>query len=214
MTFFTLMANQRTPCAVERGEAFADRDAAHNALGLMRSLLALCPPQALDWNSIALHDAMLRHDDLVYCPAVYCYATYAEADQSKPLRFHNLPGPNGHSGSTVGGTGLAISAATQHPKEAMAYARFAASVEAQHGFARHHGQPARASVWDDPAIDQMFGCCYSATRATMETSWIRPRYDGYLAFQEKAGQLVEAHLRGEIEADPLLDSLERLHQPN
>ena len=49
----------------------------------------------------------MARDDLVSCPAVCCYATYAERDQRKPLRFHDLPGPRGHGGSTIGGTGLA-----------------------------------------------------------------------------------------------------------
>ncbi len=214
MTFYTLMANLGTPCAINRHEAFADRDAAIHALGLLRSLLALCPPQVLDWNSIALHDAMVRQDDLVFCPAVYCYATYAEADQRKPLRFHNFPGPKGHKGSTIGGTGLGVSAWTRNPEAAMAYVRFAASAGAQHAFARYHGQPAHAAAWDDPAINQVFGNCYIGTRATMDACWIRPRYDGYLAFQERGGDLIESHLRGGIGADQLLDTLQRLHASN
>ncbi len=211
MTFFTLMANLGAPCAVDWREVFADRGTARIALGLLRSLLELCPPQVLDWNSIALHDGMVRHDDLVFCPAVYCYATYAEADQRKPLQFSNLPGPAGHRGSTIGGTGLAVSATTQHPDAAMAYVRFAASEEVQRAFAAHHGQPAHVAIWNDPLIDKTFGGCFAKTRATMETCWIRPRYDGYLAFQEKAGTLVEAHLRGEIGAELLLDTLAQLH---
>ena len=154
---------------------------------------------------------MVREDDLVFCPAVYCYATYAEADQRRPLRFHDLPGPAGHAGSTIGGTGLAVSAATTHREAALAYVRFAATAEAQRAFASHHGQPAHAAVWDDPTVNQSFGGCYAQTRATMEACWIRPRYDGYLAFQEAGGPLVESHLRGDIGADRLLDTLAQLH---
>ena len=39
----------------------------------------------------------------------------------------------------------------------------------------------------------------------MDQCWIRPRYNGYLGFQEKAGELMEAHLRGGIEEDALLE---------
>ncbi len=213
MTFFTLMANLGAPCAIDRAISLLDRGTAKIVLDLMRSLLELCPPQALEWNSIALHDAMVANDDLVFCPAVYCYATYAEADQPKMLRFHDLPGPKGHGGSTIGGTGLAVSAITRHPEAAMAYVRFAASAKTQRAFANHHGQPALAAVWDDPILNAKFGGCFSNTRATIEASWVRPRYDGYLTFQEEAGKLVEAHLRGEIGADLLLDTLESLHRP-
>ena len=177
-------------------------------------LLQFCPPAVLDWNSIDLHDRMVERDDLVFCPAVYYYATYAEADQRRPLRFHNLPGPKGPAGSTIGGTGLGVSAHTRHLPEALAYASFAIEATTQRAFATHHGQPAHQAVWEDSAIDAQLGGCFRATRATMEACWIRPRYQGYLDFQARGGELVEAHLRGHITADALLDELQRLHASN
>ncbi len=209
MTFFTLMAGLGQPCATSPDEPLCDRRAAGEALSLMRSLLALCPPQALDWNSIKLHEMMVTVDLFAYCPAVYCYATYAEADQRRPLRFANLPGYATPSpkGSTIGGTGLAISAYCPAPVAARAYARFAASAVAQLDFARNHGQPARIEVFADATIDRAFGNCFSATRATLETSWIRPRYAGYLGFQERSGQLIESHLRGDLGEPALLAKL-------
>lgn len=209
MTFFTLCANLGRPCATSPGEPLVDRRTAEAALEHLRELLALCPPDALDWNSIELHDAMAGRDDLVFCPAVYCYATYAEADQRRPLRFHDFPGPRGAAGSTIGGTGLGISAHCPHSDAALAYVRFAATVEAQSAFARHHGQPARLECWRDADINARFGDCYFATLRTMEESWIRPRFPGYLGFQAEAGGLIEHHLRGEIGADDLLDRLQR-----
>ena len=208
MTFFTLCANAGRPCATTPDQPFADPAAARDALEQMRALLSLCPGEALDWNSIELHDVMAARDDLVFCPAVYCYATYAEADQRRPLRFHDFPGPRGPGGSTIGGTGLGISAHCAHPEAAMAYARFAASAEAQRAFALHHGQPARIETWRDTAIDARFGGCYSGTLRTIEQCWIRPRFAGYLGFQAKAGPLIERHLRGEIAERALLDQLQ------
>ncbi len=209
MTFFTLCANAGRPCATERDQPFADPAAARAALEQMRALLSLCPAQALDWNSIELHDVMVARDDLVFCPAVYCYATYAEADQRRPLRFHDFPGPRGPGGSTIGGTGLGVSAHCAHPEAAMAYARFAASAETQRAFALHHGQPARIEAWRDAALDARFGGCYGGTLRTLEQCWIRPRFAGYLGFQAKAGPLIERHLRGEIAERDLLDQLQK-----
>jgi multiple sugar transport system substrate-binding protein len=209
MTFFTLCANAGRPCATSPDQSFADPDAAQAALEQMRALLSLCPKEALDWNSIDLHDVMVARDDLIFCPAVYCYATYAEADQRRALRFHDFPGPCGPRGSTIGGTGLGISAHCAHPELAMAFARHAASAETQRGFAQHHGQPARIEAWRDGAIDARFGGCYSATLRTMEQCWIRPRFAGYLGFQAKAGTLIERHLRGDIAQRELLDHLQR-----
>ena len=211
MTFFTLTANLGVPCAIRRDRDFADRRAAHEALALMRDLLRFCPPEALDWNSIELHDKMVARDDLVFCPAVYCYATYAEADQRRPLRFHDLPGPNGPAGSTIGGAGLGVSAHTRHLPEALAYVRFCAGSATQRAFAQHHGQPARSDAWEDDAVNERFGGCYRQTRATIEACWIRPRYQGYLAFQASGGELIEAHLRGGVTEQALLEELQLLH---
>lgn len=207
MTFFSLCANLGRPCATSPERPFVDDATAHEALGSMRALLDLGPPEVLDWNSIELHDAMVARDDLVFCPAVYCYATYAEADQRRPLRFHDFPGPRGPGGSTIGGTGLGISAHGARPDAALLYAQFAASAAAQRAFALHHGQPARQEAWSDPVIDARFGGCYGATLHTMEQCWIRPRFAGYLGFQAQAGDLIERHLRGDIAAEPLLDRL-------
>jgi multiple sugar transport system substrate-binding protein len=177
----------------------------------MRGLLAYCPSLVLDWNSIELHEQMVKRDDLVFCPAVYCYATYAEADHRHPLRFHDFPGPHGPRGSTIGGTGLGISSSSPHIEEALVYARFSADAATQRAFAMHHGQPAHRLAWEDQEINQRFGWCYRDTRATMDACWIRPRYDGYLSFQEHGGELVEACLRGAISDGALVEKLERLH---
>jgi multiple sugar transport system substrate-binding protein len=214
MTFFTLCANLGAPCATETTEPFVDRGTAREALGAMRRLAGLCPAEALDWNSIALHDAMVARDDLVFCPAVYCYATYAEADVRRPLRFHDLPGlvSADPRGSTIGGTALGVSAHCAEPEAALAYARFLSQQRTQAEFARHHGQPARSEAWDTPEIDLRFGNCFSATRKTMEACWIRPRYDGYVAFQARGGELVESHLRGDLDESALLALLADLHR--
>lgn len=214
MTFFTVMAGMGAPCATDPQAPLFDRARAGDALGLIRALVALCPPEVFRWSSIGLHEAMSSRDDLVYCPAVYCYATYAEADRTRPLRFHDLPGVTRPEpvGSTIGGTGLGVSAYCRHPEAALAYARFLMQAGTQRAFAASHGQPARVECWEDPEIDRHFGGCFSATRSTMERSWIRPRYDGYLAFQAKAGPLVETHLRGGVGEGALLDALEALHR--
>ena len=212
MTFFTLCANLGRPCATSPREPFADLVTARAALEHLRELLALCPGEALDWNSIALHDVMVVRDDLVFCPAVYCYATYAEADQRRPLRFHDFPGPRGPRGSTIGGTGLGISAHCANPEAALTYARFAATAATQSAFALHHGQPARLDCWKDGEINARFGGCYRGTLRTMEGCWIRPRFAGYLGFQAKAGDLIEHHLRGRIDERNLLDRLQTLFE--
>jgi multiple sugar transport system substrate-binding protein len=212
MTLFTLCAAQGRPCGGDPQAAFADAEAARQALEWIGALLEHCPPAALDWNSIALHEAMVARDDLVYCPLVYCYLTYAEADMRRPLRFADLPAAAAGGeprGSTVGGAGIAVSASTQTRDAALGFLGFLATPDAQLLFAQHHGQPAHADAWRDERIDSRFGGAFSAIRRTMELSWVRPRWPGYLTLQAEGGRLIEAHLRGEIAGRDAIDLLNR-----
>lgn len=214
MTFFTLCANLGRPCGTRPEEPLLDRATAGTALEAMRALLSYCPREVVDWNSIELHDALATREELVYCPAVYCYATYAEADQPHPMRFSDLPGLGRATprGSTIGGTGIGVSAGASDPEAALAYVRFLMEPATQRAFAMNHGQPARRDVWEADDVDARFSGCYGATRATIEAAWTRPRYAGYLGFQAAAGDLVESHLRGNIDESALLERLETLHR--
>ncbi len=172
MTFFTLCANQGKPCGAKPDLPFLDKAVALESLAAMHRLLSYCPPQALDWNSIALHDAMVARDDLVYCPAVYCYATYAEADNRRPLAFANLPGlvRSSPSGSTIGGAGIGVSARTMHGEEAFAYVRYLMEAAVQREFATHHGQPRTSRLG---AISRSIDASAVAS-ATRWLPWSRP----------------------------------------
>lgn len=208
MSLFTLCANLGRPFGGDGPTAPPlDLATCTKVFGLLRDVLALAPTDCLDWNSIALHDQMATRDDLVFCPAVYGFVTYAEADRAKPLRFHDLPGPNGPQGSTVGGTGLGISVHCRSPEAALTYARFLARPDTQQAFAAHHGQPAHVTAWDDKGIDRQFGGSFRGTRQTIDAAWVRPRHNGYLPFQADAGPLIEAHLRGHTSEVATYDAL-------
>jgi len=218
MTLFSLCASLGTPLAQGAPVSANERSVAFEVLGMMRRLVALMPASVLDWNSIRLQDEMSGSDELVYCPAVYGFAAYAEADRERPLRFAAFAGCDREApcrGSTIGGAGLGVSARLADDPDrleaALAYARVAANGRIQRDvFASAHGQPAHMDAWLDADTDTRFGGFFGHTRQTLERSWIRPRYDGYLAFQAAAGGLVEDHLRGRLGATALIDRLRLL----
>ena len=168
------------------------------ALDALDAVLAYSPPETLDWNATTLSEAMVARDDIVFTPAIYGYATYAEADMRAPLGFSNFCGLASPfpAGSMLGGTGLAVSAATKHREAAIAFTRFCLSAPAQECIIpEHHGQPALVSAWEDADNDARFGKYFSGVRASIEMAWIRPRRARYIRFQAEAGRLVERYCR-------------------
>lgn len=198
-TVASLMANLGRPIATDPDSVFGfDAEAMGTALDALDEILALSPPETLDWNAISLSEAMTARDDIAFTPSVYGYATYAEADMRVPLRFADFCGLAAPyaAGSMLGGTGLGVSRRTRHPEEALDFVRFSLSREAQDRIIpEHHGQPARVTAWEDKANDERFGGFYSAVRRSMESAWIRPRRPGYIRFQAEAGRLIEAYCR-------------------
>lgn len=197
-----LMANAGRAWSTDASAPFAiDGPALGEALDALAELAAFCPPEALAWNSIDLHDAMVARDDIAYAPCVYGYATYGEADMRRRLSFADFPGrrPPFEAGSAIGGTALGVAAGSVNREAALAFVRFALSAEAQDRIIpAYHGQPARLSAWFDADVDARFNGFFSGVRRSLETAWIRPRRAGYIPFQHEAGTIAARFLRGEL----------------
>jgi multiple sugar transport system substrate-binding protein len=189
-----LMANMGKPWSTDPDLPFSiDQAAFLEAYEMLAEFMQYVPQEALGWNAIDLHDAMIARDDIVYCPCVYGYATYGEADYNHRLSFADFAGTMEpyHAGTVLGGAAMGLSRGCRHMDEAITFLRFAASERAQtEQIAMHHGQPARIEAWDDPAVNQRFNGFFSATRQTIETAWTRPRFCGYPKFQQDAGEIV------------------------
>jgi multiple sugar transport system substrate-binding protein len=199
MTIGSLMANAGKPWATDPVKPLTmDEEAFFAAYGEVNALLAFCPPEALGWNSIDLHDAMVARDDVVYCPAVYGYATYGEADQRRRLAFGPFAGARApyERGSTIGGTAIGVSTQCRAPDAALAFvAHMLDDVVQRTLVPPHHGQPAMVSGWKDAANDARFNGFYSSVARSVETAWVRPRRAGYPVFQAEAGRIVAKGLR-------------------
>ena len=120
MNFYMLCATQGEPPFVQDEWAASDAMCL-DALQQLRELAELCPREIFDMNPIAVYEALSRRDDFVYCPFAYGYSNYSRAGYSdKILVFDDMVelGGAGRCQSTLGGTGLAISAACQNPQVA------------------------------------------------------------------------------------------------
>lgn len=202
-----------------RPDVVVGRDAGRDALARLRELVAACDPACLARNPIQSldHLASAANTRAAYCLFPYGYSNYSqEGYAGHVLRFGDLPAlhPGGPPlTTTLGGTGLALSARTRHVALAADYARFVAAPETQRTlYARAGGQPGHRAAWLDAENNRRSLDYFSATLPALDRAFVRPRHAGYLHhFQEPAGPVVHAHLQGELSAHTALEQLNRLH---
>lgn len=165
------------------------------ALELMRSLGSRAPEDSLTQNPISLLQRMTDTDDIAFCPLVYGYVNYSSPD----LLFSDAPCalPGGRHGSTIGGTGLAISARTEITPLLIEHIEWLMSANTQRSFIPYHdGQPSNRDAWLDDEVNHTSSGFYRSTLATIEDSWVRPRFSGYIPFQSTASAIIRTVVTG------------------
>lgn len=217
MNFYTLCAAQGDrPFASPAG--VAEPDAAAAALARLRELLRWCEPGCWERDPIASQDrvAAASNKTWMYCPLAYGYSNYARDGYAAHRLAYGEPPPL-RAGvplrSTLGGTGLAVSALGRHRKEALDYAQFVASGEVQRTlYARSGGQPGHRAAWLDAENNRLAHGYFTQTLPALDRAYLRPRYAGYLAFQEAAGPIVHAALRGVLSDAAAIGRLNALYR--
>ncbi len=215
MTFMGLARN--IDATVAEGADFIDREAGQDVLGRLGEIAALIDPRCLTLDPIGIYEWMGRKaDGPSYSPFGYGYTNYSRAGYCRfPLTFADAPGigQNGPRGTVIGGTGIAVSASSPHRDLAAEYAFWIAGAECQSGlFFDAGGQPGNSVAWESDHCNQASRNFFRNTRETLETSWLRPRYDGYMNFQDNGGDVVHAFLKGEADIRTTLDDLQAAYQ--
>jgi multiple sugar transport system substrate-binding protein len=206
---FTLSANLGHPIA-EAGETFLETGVAHEVLGRLHALIAKAHPKSVDWNPIQVYDFMISSSDAVYCPWGFGYSNYSRQGIPTPLKFTNAPaaGTTGCAGTMIGGTGVAVTSSCAHRDAAVTYAKWLASIEHQRGtYFREGGQPASHAAWTNATNDADANGFFSGTLETLQTAYLRPRFDGFVRFFEPAGIEINRCLRGDLSDQKLIDFL-------
>jgi multiple sugar transport system substrate-binding protein len=180
----------------------------------LRELLSYCEPACLDHNPIQTYEALASGSRVAYCPFAYGYTNYARAGYaSHILRFGGLIRFNrAPLRSTLGGTGLAISRACRQPQPALAYAQYVASAACQRGlYVAAGGQPGHRGAWLDDTANATTGNFFHDTLPTLDGAFLRPRYNGYMHFQDQAGLVVHRYLRAGGDSHTAVAELDRLY---
>lgn len=210
MSLFSLSGMAGVTLPVEGPDLFpAEAAIAHERLA---ELAAIVDPQAYEQDPIAVLEAMAAPESRVaVAPLIYGYVSYA-LDGFRPVRlaFANIPAADPR-GTALGGTGIAVSAFGKTPDRAAAFAQWVASGEVQSGlYAAAGGQPAHADAWGSVEVNAPVNGFYAYTRATLDRAWLRPRHDGYMAFQHAASLRLNEALRAGEPADAALAALNAL----
>lgn len=189
--------------------------AAASACMRLQQLVDRVDPACFAQDPIAVLDAMTdTASPVAVSPLIYGYVSYTRPGAGQ-IRFADLPVSRAGrpTGSALGGTGLAVSARSTTPDQAVAFAQWVAGPEVQRGlYAPAGGQPAHASAWGDDAVNLASADFYRATRATLNAAWLRPRHDGYMIWQQAASERLDWALRKNEPADSVIDTLNALYR--
>ncbi len=175
-----------------------DEETGLKALDTMKEFYSLLDKRMFSKNPIAVAEVMSSTDDFWYCPFAYGYSNYSRLGYARSLlHYGELVTFNGQPlRSTVGGTGLAISERCQHQDWAVKFVEEVVSGEIQSTFyVEHGGQPGHRKAWESAAANALTNNFFKNTIKTLDQSYMRPRYNNYLHFQDHAGDPIQEYLR-------------------
>nr|WP_238351053.1 extracellular solute-binding protein [Kribbella shirazensis] len=195
------MAGDRT------GEHLLHPRRAVEALELLRAVWKRSDQSVAGLDPIGIHELLVA-GEAVCCPLVYSYAYYGHTlawSAAPRLRPDDALG-NG----TLGGTGLAITPRSYSKVLAVTkYVRGLLDVRTQlEVVSAVGGQSATAAVWESSAVDTAWNGHYSATLGTLRASYIRPRFDGWIGFQDELAERVRELLGNDDDPGRAVDRIE------
>ena len=186
------------------------------ALETMQELYSTVDKKFFSANPIAVAEYMSATDDYWYCPFAYGYSNYSRDGYARHrLTYGDLVHFNGKGRlrSTIGGTGLAISAHSRFPQQAVAFAEWVCSPLIQSTFyAEHGGQPGHRLAWINEKTNRLTHNYFYSALPAMERGYMRPRYDGYLYFQDHAGDPVQEFLMKKRDLASTLATINHLYR--
>lgn len=196
------------------GEDFLPHEVGERVVERLAELASHLDERCFSFDPIAALDVMAESGDIACCPLVYGYVSYAHPGfRAHRLAFADIPclGSSGPLGSVLGGTGLAVSARSQQCDAALRFAYWITSADVQRGlYAAAGGQPGHGAAWLDAAVDEAANGFYSQTRATLEGAMLRPRHDGYMAFQSESARIISNGLLVKKPSKRIVEDINRL----
>nr|CAD6436748.1 putative integral membrane protein [Rhizobium sp. Q54] len=214
LSFLSIATALGEPPAESDPDLLVSQQVGIEAYDLLNDLATRSPQTVRELNPIGILDHMAVSDDVALVPLIYGYVNYAAPKTGRPITFHNAPrlASGGRPGSTLGGTGIGISRRCEVTPALKQHLLWLMSADAQIRFIPDHdGQPSRREAWHDPAVNTRWGGFYCNTAETLEQAYVRPRHNGYIAFQAKASALLRQSMATRAPARNVIDQLQTLY---
>ncbi len=214
MSFYMVCCNLGEDVASTK-EYFISKEIGLKGLELLRNLGQYIDKECYDFNPIKVYEAMTRGDKYAYSPFAYGYTNYSRKGYARKfLKFHDMVELNGEKLiTTLGGTGLAISADCKHKEIAAKFAEYTASPATQKSvFFDNGGQPGHRQAWLDTHTNYMTTDYFKDTLPALDRAFLRPRYHGHMFFQDNSGAPIREYMMNGGNPQKVLDKLNELYK--
>ena len=216
-----LLMNFYTFCIAHGEEPFRDgdkvicRETGIQALQTMKELYSLIDRKMFGCNPIAIAELMSASNSYWYCPFAYCYSNYSRRGFANYLLDYTdvVSFKGARLKTTIGGTGLAVSAFSKHKDIALGFTKWIVSGEIQQTlYAENGGQPGHRAAWTNDDVNKLTNNFFKNILPVMDNGYVRPRYNGYLYFQDHAGTPLQQCLLEDGDPVKTLNEMDRLYR--
>ena len=199
---------------VIEGDAMLPDNAALSALEQLQRLYDRAPKGSETLSPIRLLETLAHGEDIALVPLIFGYVTYAQQGYAPHLvAYSDTISAAGGLGGVLGGTGIGISRRAAPTQDLLKFIAWLMDTRTQtEFFPVHGGQPSARAAWADASVNTASGNFYAETTKTAETALLRPRFDGYIAFQSLASEILRTAFAERRDPEKTLNHLRTLWQ--